>query len=465
MRVFLLAAAAALRAGCVHATQPPSVDVLAPNDALSLAVGARRLRVCGTGSSALIVVRNVLLEQHGTRLCVALSAPDGGTSFELRVADQSADHGAEVCLPPGFGFDISPALAASTALLVPISALPGSGLAQDRTGTLRLRAALRDMAGTAVAETAVDFTVLVEARPGVAGSPGCVGRQRFDDAAEVAGLYRLHVATAGSDADSVAEAATAIADAVPQSGRIAAAAATACLRAARPRFLAPQWCAMLRHPGCIESEFAPVSLPASPYATTAELVQGWGRRVARLTTAIGRGRIALTHDGGHWSSTVTAEELAGLELALTHAQSALLDAQLVSSVLTHTALSTTVSPPPLLAIVFMTMRPGGYDVLLSSLAAQTDVRYELFCIDELASARRSTVAAQAAALGVNLVGLKPGKTRRRPPRGTGVEPSATGADQSQWRFGYANAMNTGLIGIADRHAGKLASAAQQRINN
>jgi hypothetical protein len=189
MRVFLLAAAAALRAGCVHATQPPSVDVLAPNDALSLAVGARRLRVCGTGSSALIVVRNVLLEQHGTRLCVALSAPDGGTSFELRVADQSADHGAEVCLPPGFGFDISPALAASTALLVPISALPGSGLAQDRTGTLRLRAALRDMAGTAVAETAVDFTVLVEARPGVAGSPGCVGRQRFDDAAEVAGLY------------------------------------------------------------------------------------------------------------------------------------------------------------------------------------------------------------------------------------------------------------------------------------
>lgn len=108
------------------------------------------------------------------------------------------------------------------------------------------------------------------------------------------------------------------------------------------------------------------------------------------------------------------------------------------------------------------MRPGGYDVLLSSLAGQTDVRYELFCVDELAPARRSTVAAQARALGVNLAGLKPGKRRPRLPR-HGAKSPAADAEEGQWRFGYANAMNTGLIAIAERHAGKLADTAQQRI--
>jgi hypothetical protein len=150
------------------------------------------------------------------------------------------------------------------------------------------------------------------------------------------------------------------------------------------------------------------------------------------------------------------EELASLELSLKHAQSALVDAQLVSSVLMHSAFSTAPPPPPLLAIVFMTMRPGGYDVLFSSLAAQTDVRYELFCVDELESARRSTVAAQARSLGVNLAGLKPGKLRPRLPQRTGAKSSAADTHENQWRFGYANAMNTGLLGIADRHAGKLA---------
>ena len=123
------------------------------------------------------------------------------------------------------------------------------------------------------------------------------------------------------------------------------------------------------------------------------------------------------------------------------------------------------SPSPPLAVAvddvvvvrgaFMTMRPGGYDVLLSSLAAQTDTRYELFCVDELAAARRKTVSAQAAALGVNLVGLQPGKERPNLPPQSGAETSAVGAKR-RWRFGYANAMNTGLIGIASRHAGRSA---------
>ena len=87
----------------------------------------------------------------------------------------------------------------------------------------------------------------------------------------------------------------------------------------------------------------------------------------------------------------------------------------------------------------MTMRPGGYDVLLESLAQQTDARYELFCVDELTNERRSAVAARAAALGVNLIGLRPGKPRADPPEG-------------KFRFGYANAMNTGLLGVAAHHA-------------
>lgn len=463
MHHVVLAAALAVApiAADVRGTQLPSVEVLEPNDAFSIAVGARRRRMCGSGSTALIVVRNALLDEHGSRLCVALSEPGGTAAVELRVAEKSADQDVEVCLPPKLDFDISPALPASSALLVPFSALPRSGFGQDWTGTLHLRAVLRDTGGAALAESAVKFTVFVDASPYVSGSAGCVGPQRFDDAAEVAGLYRLHAASSrGDDDDTIASAATSIADAVPQSGRIAAAAANACLRAARPRFLAPQWCAMLRHPGCIESEYAPRSLPSSPYATTAELAQGWNRRVSRMVTAIGRGRMALTHDGGHWSSTVTAEELAALERDISHAQSALVDAQLVSSVLAHEALSFTPPPPPLLAIVFMTMRPGGYDVLLSSLAAQTDVRYELFCVDELASARRSAVSAQAAALGVNLVGLKPGKIRPRPPRRSDAESPAADAGNNLWRFGYANAMNTGLMGIADRHAGKWRSTAK-----
>lgn len=455
--LLLLAAAAATRLPRgASGSDLPSVYVIAPNDALSLAVGARRVRACGSGSSALIVVRNVLLDQRDARLCVALSDPDDNSRAAPLVAGHMVNYDVEVCLPPSFEVDVSQALPASTAIVVPFNVSATSVLEEDWAGTLQLRAVVRGPAGASLAADTVSFTVLVETHPAATGSPGCVGQQRFQDAAEIAGLYRLQTAAVRGGTDSIADAAASIADSVPHSSRIAMAAAYACLRAARPRFLVPQWCAMLRHPGCIESDFAPENLPPSPYTTTAELAQGWNLRVSRLTTAIGRARVALTHDGGLSGSTHTAEELEALELDLARANAALVDTELISSVLTHAALSIDAPPPPLLAIVFMTTRPGGYDVLLSSLAAQTDKRYELFCVDELASARRSTVYAQATALGVNLVGLEPGKARPRPPRPLGEKLSEVDANDGHWRFGYANAMNTGLIGIANRHAGKTA---------
>jgi hypothetical protein len=44
-------------------------------------------------------------------------------------------------------------------------------------------------------------------------------------------------------------------------------------------------------------------------------------------------------------------------------------------------------PEPKLTVVFVTKRPGGYDVLLNSLKAQTSRDYELVCVDELAHKR------------------------------------------------------------------------------
>lgn len=44
------------------------------------------------------------------------------------------------------------------------------------------------------------------------------------------------------------------------------------------------------------------------------------------------------------------------------------------------------------SIVFVTKRPGGYDVLLEALARQTSQDYELICVDELADSRGEQVA-------------------------------------------------------------------------
>jgi hypothetical protein len=53
------------------------------------------------------------------------------------------------------------------------------------------------------------------------------------------------------------------------------------------------------------------------------------------------------------------------------------------------------------SIVFVTKRPGGYDVLLEALARQTNRNYELICVDELADHRAHAVKEMAAELQVN----------------------------------------------------------------
>ena len=85
--------------------------------------------------------------------------------------------------------------------------------------------------------------------------------------------------------------------------------------------------------------------------------------------------------------------------------------------------------PPALTVVFVTKRPGGYDVLLNSLGAQTSRDYELVCVDELASRRGDAVRAAAAAADVPLARVVTGKPKSDPRR----------------RFGIANAINTGVL--------------------
>jgi len=83
---------------------------------------------------------------------------------------------------------------------------------------------------------------------------------------------------------------------------------------------------------------------------------------------------------------------------------------------------------PLHSIVFVTKRPGGYDVLLEALARQTVRNYELICVDELADHRAHSVRQMAAHLQVNLAAI----TRSKP------------KTHHETRFGIANAINTGL---------------------
>ena len=81
------------------------------------------------------------------------------------------------------------------------------------------------------------------------------------------------------------------------------------------------------------------------------------------------------------------------------------------------------------SIVFVTKRPGGYDILLHSLSKQTSRQYELICVDELAVHRREKVEEMAAALGVNLIAVTTSKPKTHP----------------HTRFGIANAFNTGFV--------------------
>jgi glycosyltransferase involved in cell wall biosynthesis len=84
---------------------------------------------------------------------------------------------------------------------------------------------------------------------------------------------------------------------------------------------------------------------------------------------------------------------------------------------------------PLHSIVFVTKRPGGYDVIMESLARQTNRNYELICVDELADHRAHAVKEMAAQLQVNLVAITRSKPKTHP----------------ETRFGIANAINTGFV--------------------
>ena len=84
---------------------------------------------------------------------------------------------------------------------------------------------------------------------------------------------------------------------------------------------------------------------------------------------------------------------------------------------------------PLHSIVFVTKRPGGYDVLLEALSRQTNRNYELICVDELADHRGRDVEEMAARLRVNLVAITRSKPKTHP----------------RTRFGIANAINTGFV--------------------
>jgi hypothetical protein len=179
---------------------------------------------------------------------------------------------------------------------------------------------------------------------------------------------------------------------------------------------------MLRHPGCIEGDLPPEALPRSPYNTTAALIHGLRRRAGRLAAAIARGRLAAAGaapppwaapppppPSGSSSHTLAGDEGEDAATALRdevhRAQASMLDTQMVSAVLEGAtrpvatgaaaggaASAAGAAPPvPLLAIIYMTKRPGGYDVLLSSLARQTDFRYELVCVDELLGRHREVV--------------------------------------------------------------------------
>eukprot|EP00301_Raphidiophrys_heterophryoidea_P012866 c1996_g1_i1.p1 GENE.c1996_g1_i1~~c1996_g1_i1.p1 ORF type:complete len:449 (-),score=73.67 c1996_g1_i1:109-1359(-) len=91
---------------------------------------------------------------------------------------------------------------------------------------------------------------------------------------------------------------------------------------------------------------------------------------------------------------------------------------------------------PRLSIIYITKRPGGYDVLLNSLAQQNhddplSFVYELICVDELAPYRAARVYAMADELDVNLVAIVPSKPKA--------------PQHKDLRFGIYNAINTGIL--------------------
>eukprot|EP00741_Cyanophora_paradoxa_P003844 tig00000718_g3738.t1 len=89
---------------------------------------------------------------------------------------------------------------------------------------------------------------------------------------------------------------------------------------------------------------------------------------------------------------------------------------------------------PILSIVFVTKRPGGYDVLFNSLAAQTSQDYEIVIVDELAAYRGTAVMEMAKEKGIPCLGVIPSRPKSVELKGT--------------KFGIYKALNTGLLLIS-----------------
>lgn len=81
-----------------------------------------------------------------------------------------------------------------------------------------------------------------------------------------------------------------------------------------------------------------------------------------------------------------------------------------------------------LTFVFLTMRPGGYDILFSSLRQQTEKCFDLVVIDDLVAHRRAEILDAARSAGVVVKALLPAKPKTR-----------------GMRFGQYNAINSGLL--------------------
>ncbi len=86
-----------------------------------------------------------------------------------------------------------------------------------------------------------------------------------------------------------------------------------------------------------------------------------------------------------------------------------------------------------LSIVYITKRPGSYDVLFNSILQQNcTLDYELICVDDalpLAKGRAAAVMDYAGKKGVHLKALRTSKAKTSPDA----------------RFGYCNALNTGIL--------------------
>ena len=137
----------------------------------------------------------------------------------------------------------------------------------------------------------------------------------------------------------------------------------------RPTVLAPTWCPSVRHPGCIEDQPAVLGrpwLPAGPHSDIDGVVAGLRSRASLLRDAVAALQTAaLLRGRGGGGGLLTAADGEALSNGGRRAAAGVRDAEQLAAALDGSG----AAQPPRLAILYMTMRPGGYDVLLSSLVS------------------------------------------------------------------------------------------------